>query len=314
MPDLGILKKVDPRLLWKNEERDFTPWIAENIDRLSQVIGIPFVIDQTEKRVGAYELDVFGHVEGSDAPVIIENQLTQTDHKHLGQLITYASGLDAALVIWIATEVTDEHRAAVLWLNKVTGDAVSFYLVRPEVLQIDESRPAVKFVVEASPSEFKRAIREAVEGEEAPRHEFRRQFWGALLNYLTLKKHSWASNRQPTKESWLQTSVGRTGVSVTMSMAMGSRMRIELYFSDDREKKFFDSLYAKRAEIELAFSAETVSWERLDEGNGSRIAVYRPYSKESVSSDTPERQEIFEWIERNVLQMRNLAKAFISDV
>lgn len=314
MPELGVLKKVDPRQLWKNEERDFTPWIAENIDRLSQVIGVPFVVDQTEKRVGAYELDVFGHVEGTDAPVIIENQLTTTDHRHLGQLITYASGLEAALVIWIATEVTDEHRAAILWLNKVTGDEVSFYLVRPEVLQIDDSKPAVKFVVEASPSEFKRALREAVEGEEAPRHEFRRQFWGALLQYLVAQKHAWAANRQPTKESWLPTSVGRTGVSVTMSMAMGSRMRIELYFADDRDKKMFDSLSNKRAEVEAAFSGETVSWERLDEGNASRIAVYRPYAKSAVTTDTPERRELFAWIARNVQRMRDLAKSVISDV
>jgi len=126
MPTLGILKTIDPRQLWKNEERDFTPWIAENISRLVEVIGVPFVVDQTEKRVGAYELDIFGHVEGSDAPVIIENQLTATDHKHLGQLITYASGLEAALIIWIATVVTDEHRAAIQWLNRVTGDEVSF--------------------------------------------------------------------------------------------------------------------------------------------------------------------------------------------
>ena len=63
------------------------------------MIGVPFAVNQTEKRVGTYELDIFGHVEGTDAPVIIENQLTATDHKHLGQLLTYASGLEAALVI-----------------------------------------------------------------------------------------------------------------------------------------------------------------------------------------------------------------------
>ena len=313
MPELGTLKKIDPRQLWKNEERDFTPWIAENIDRLSQVIGIPFVVDQTEKRVGAYELDVFGHVEGSDAPVIIENQLTQTDHKHLGQLITYASGLEAALVIWVATEVTDEHRAAILWLNKVTDDTVSFYLVRPEVLQIDESKPAVKFVLEAAPSEFKRALREAVEGEEAPRHEFRRQFWGALLKYLAANKHSWAVSRQPTKESWLPTSVGKTGVSVTISMAMNSRMRVELYFADDRDKRMFDSIYARKSEVEAIFAGEAVSWERLDEGNASRVAIYKAYVKEQVASETAYRKELFEWLEKNISKMRDLAKSIIND-
>lgn len=313
MPTLGTLKQLDPRQLWKNEERDFTPWVAENISRLIEVIGVPFVVDQTEKKVGSYELDIFGHVEGSDAPVIIENQLTTTDHKHLGQLLTYASGLEAALVIWVATDVTDEHRAAVQWLNRVTGDSVSFFLVRPEVLQIDNSNPAVKFVVEASPSEFKRVLREAVEGEEAPRHEFRRRFWAALLQHLVSRKHLWAANRSPSKDSWISTAVGRSGVGVNISMAMGSRMRVEIYMSDDREKKMFDALFARRAEVDAQFPGEAVSWERLDDGAASRVAVYRPYKKEDVSDDTPQRKELFDWIEVQLVRMRELAKTALVD-
>lgn len=313
MPDLGMLRLVDPRQLWRNEERDFTPWLAENVAHLVEVIGVPFVVDQTEKRVGPYELDIFGHVESSDAPVIIENQLTRTDHTHLGQLITYASGLEAALVIWIAPEITDEHRAAIQWLNRVTGDAVSFFLVRPEVLQIDDSRPAVKFVVEASPSEFKRVLRDAVEGEEGPRHEFRRRFWAALLQYLAATGQKWAAGRRPPKESWISFGVGRTGVSVNVSMAMGSRMRVEIYFGDDRDKTMFEALHARKIEIEATLADDIVSWERLEESAASRMAVYRPYSKEAVCEDTQERRELFGWIEKNITRMREIAKNVLNE-
>lgn len=312
MPPLGQLKIVDPRSVWKNEERDFTPWIAENIERLCEIIGVPFTVDQTEKRVGAYELDIYGRVEGSDAPVIIENQLTTTDHRHLGQLITYASGLDAALIIWIAAGVTDEHRAAVDWLNKSTGDSVSFFLVRPEVLQIDDSNPAVKFVIEASPSEFKRVLREAVEGEEAPRHEFRRRFWGALLLYLGEKGHSWAVGRRASKDSWIFSPVGKGGVGVNVSMATGSRMRVDIYCRYDRDKSLFNALQAHKAEIEALFPDESVSWEPLEDTNASRVAVYRPYDKEAVGDNTPQRRELYEWIEKNLSIFRDVVKKYLN--
>lgn len=311
-PALGQLKILDPRQLWRSEEKDFTPWIAANIDRLSEVIGIPFTVDQTEKRIGAYELDIFGRVEGTEAPVIVENQLGTTDHKHLGQLITYASGLDAALIIWVAAEVTDEHRAAVDWLNKSTTDAVSFFLVRPEILQIDDSKPAVKFVVEAAPSTFKRVLREAVEGEEGPRHEFRRRFWAALLAFLVSKGHGWASGRQTTKDSWISSPVGKAGVGANVSMAMGSRMRVEIYCGNDREKALFNILHSHRSDIEALFPDETVSWEPLEDAYASRVAVYRPYSKETVSDDTEQRRELFVWIEKNLSRFREVARRHLS--
>lgn len=120
---LGRLEILSPREVWRHEERDFTPWLAEH-------------------RVGNYELDILGHIADSDAVVIIENQLGQTGHGHLGQLLAYASGLNAAVIIWVAPEIRDEHRGVIEWLNNHTHDSVSFFLVRPEVFRIDNSNPA----------------------------------------------------------------------------------------------------------------------------------------------------------------------------
>jgi hypothetical protein len=310
-PDLGSLEELDPRELWKNEEKDFTPWIADNCQQLSKVLGIPFAVEQTEKRVGAYELDIFGRVEGSDAPVIIENQLGETDHKHLGQVITYAAGLEAAVVVWIAAKVTDEHKTAIEWLNRNTRDSISFYLVRPEILRIDQSKPAIRFNLEAGPSETKRALQEVVDREDAPRHEFRRKFWADLLTFLTQKGHSWAEGRRTTKEGWISSAVGKSGVGVNVSMALGSRMRVEIYFSNDREKKLYRVFESKKAEIERLFADEQMSWEPLEDAAASRIAVYRPYDKEEVSDDTPQRTELFGWIEKNMSRFRELTKKHV---
>jgi hypothetical protein len=310
---LGTLKIISPKSVWEKEERDFTPWVAENIQEVSSVIGIPLVVEQTEKRVGAYELDIFARVDGTDKPVIIENQLEETDHKHLGQLLTYASGLDASIVIWIAPEVTDEHKAAINWLNQIAKDSVSFFLIRPEVVKIGDSLPAARFHLVTGPSEFSRTIRDVVDDEDAPRHSFRRSFWTGLIETMGHAGHSWASGRRPGKESWIGFPIGRSGIGVNVSMASGSRMRVEIYVYRDEGKEIFDLLYSKKAEIESKFPNEIISWERLDDAFASRVAVYRPYRKSDVESDTKERKELYLWIIPNILRFREIAIKYLRE-
>jgi hypothetical protein len=308
---LGMLKTVDPRSVWKNEEKDFTPWVAKNLDAISRVIGIPLVPEETEKRVGAYELDIFARVDGSEKAVIIENQLEQTDHRHLGQVVTYAAGLDAAVVIWIAPYISDEHRAAIEWLNRIAKNDISFFLLRAELIQIDDSRPAARFYLESGPSQFGRALIEAVDEGDAPRHSFRRVFWAALFAFLASKGHSWAEGRKAPKDSWITSSIGRSGIGVNVSMASGSRMRVEIYVYRDEGKEIFDSLYVEKDAIEKEFPEDTVSWERLDDGMASRVAVYHQYDKEKVSSESPDRTQLFIWIEARISVMRKVAQKYL---
>lgn len=311
MPDLGSLQIVDPREVWKNEEKDFTPWVAKNISELSKAIGIPLVAETTEKRVGAYELDILARVEGSDKIVIIENQLEETDHKHLGQLITYASGLDAAIVVWVAPYITEEHKDSIDWLNRISKSDVSFYLVRPEVLRIDSSKPATRFYLEAGPSEFTQTISGIVEEEEGPIHVFRRVFWSSLLSFLISRGHPWASNRKTSKQAYITFPIGKSGIGVNVSMAMGSRIRVEIFIYSDPEKIIFDSLIPKKNEIDALFPDETVSWERLDDGAASRVAVYRPYDRDEVSRESPARTALYEWIEKNLVRFREVSQKFL---
>jgi hypothetical protein len=245
--------------LWKHDERDFTPWLAQNIDQLSALLGVPIVVDQTEHRVGNYELDILGRVEESDTIVIIENQLTATDHGHLGQLLTYAAGLDAAIVVWVASEVRDEHRAAIEWLNSKTVEGISFFLVRPEALSINGSQPAIRLNLESAPSEFARRLRGVKESDDNPRHEFRRKFWEALYSYLASHGHPWARGRSTTRDAWIASAVGKSGIGANVSFAQGSRIRVEIYLSSDSAKKQFDVLIENRSSIEAQFPGEEVS-------------------------------------------------------
>lgn len=314
--ELGRIEVVDPRKIWASEEHDFTPWLAKNIETLSDAIGFPISIEGREHRVGAFELDLIGRVSGTDRIVAIENQLEPSDHRHLGQLVTYAAGLKASVVIWITPSPRDEHREAIQWLNSLSGDRASFFLVRPEVIQVDDSRPAVRFQVEVAPSDFLEELREVLEDDGEPRHQFRRKFWSELLTYLADHGHSWARGRRPTRESWISSSVGRSGISVNLSMAQYSRLRVEVYLahtSHEQNTLWFETLQERKAEVETLLGDQDVSWEPLNDAISCRIAVYRPYDRKKAIEDAEYRASLYPWLAEQTKVMRRIAKEYIVD-
>jgi len=120
------LERIDPRNVWRHEALDFTPWLVEHIDLLGQVLGLELEVVGREHAVGAFSVDIKARDVGRNKIVIIENQLEQTDHTHLGQLITYAAGLEAEVVIWVSRETREEHRRALDWLNRGEGATAEY--------------------------------------------------------------------------------------------------------------------------------------------------------------------------------------------
>jgi len=161
---LGTLETVLLRTVWGHEALDFTPWLSEknNISLLSKTLDIDIEVLETEKYVGPFHMDIFGRDNRSGFPVIIENQLETTDHTHLGQIITYAAGMDSGIMIWIAPDFTNEHRAAIDWLNKITGDNFNFFAVRVELFKIGDSLPAPRFSIVSGPNDWTEYIRDKV--------------------------------------------------------------------------------------------------------------------------------------------------------
>ena len=161
MEKLGKLKKVDLRTYWKSEDRDFTPWLAEeeNIKELSDAIGIDLEVEQVEQRIGNFNADIIARDTFVGSKIVIENQLEKTDHKHLGQIITYAAGIEADIMIWICKKATEEHTQAVDWLNTHTNEDVHFFLCEIELYVIGDSKPAPKFNVIAKPNEWAKQVK-----------------------------------------------------------------------------------------------------------------------------------------------------------
>lgn len=176
----GALADVPLRSAWAHEAHSFTPWLAENIDRIATAIGIPLELTGTEMRVGTFSADILARNTADDSVVLIENQLEGSDHTHLGQIMTYLAGLETHTMVWIAPSFREEHLSAIRWLNEHTVDPFAFFAVRLRVVRIGDSPFAPLFEVVERPNNWDRQIAEkkrAVEGDRTELGQHRFEFW-----------------------------------------------------------------------------------------------------------------------------------------
>lgn len=270
---VGKLIKTPLREIWKNEARDFTSWLAENIDTLNEVLDTNFSVIEREKKVGDFSLDLV--VEDADGQLtIIENQLEKTDHDHLGKVLTYLTNLDAKNAVWISSNPREEHVKVINWLNENTPDDVSFYLIKIEAVRIGQSDHAPLFSIVAEPTDVAKEIGKEKK-EYAERHHLRKEFWQQLLEKAKSRTRL-HSNCSPSIYNWISSGSGRSGLTFNYAISY-NYVACELYIDKgkdqrDLNKKIFDDFYAHKTEIERAFGSQ-LTWERLDKRRASRIVV-----------------------------------------
>ena len=224
MEKLGNLKPLDLRDVWPQEAAQFTPWLADNIQELGDALGMDLELKATEASVGAFALDVLATVVNSDKNVAIENQLEATDHDHLGKLLTYASGYNADVVVWLAKAIRDEHRQALDWLNQRTDTNTEFYGVVIEVFRIDESRPAFRFDVVARPNQWRKArVNAEAGGVPSKRNEAYRVFFQDLIDTLR-EKHQFTNAKTGRPQNWHNFSSGIKGITYGANYAQRNRV------------------------------------------------------------------------------------------
>jgi len=264
---IGRLERVRLRDVWKNEAKDFTPWLQKHIDVLNEVIEPNLSNPETERSAGTFSVDLVAEDENGNT-AIIECQLEKSDHDHLGKSITYLTAFEAKTAIWIVSQPRAEHVRAVSWLNE-SSDA-SFYLIKVEAVRIGNSPPAPLFTVIVGPSEEGRKVGETKK-ELKERHVIRKKFWTELLARAKPKTRLHA-NITPGKNGWIGTGAGKGGLSFNYVTRQHDG-DVEIYIdreSDAENKKIFDKLLESRKSIERVFG-QHLTWQRLEAKRACRI-------------------------------------------
>ena len=306
---LGKIKKItDLRSVWAHEEYDFSTWLSEeqNLALLSDAIGIDIVLEELESPVGGFSVDLFASEEGSGRKIIIENQLEDTDHDHLGKIITYAAGKDAEVIVWVVKRARDEHRQAVEWLNQHTDSNIGVFLVEIELWQIDESPLAPKFNVIERPNDWAKEIKKAsaVTNET---QQARLTYWTAFNEYAynDAKFAKEFKPRKPSTDHWMTLSIGSSKCHLAM-LRLQQNGRIGVEFSINNDKELFKKLESCKCEIEEVIGEE-LDWRELPEKKASRILI----EKDVDLADKEDWQEQFQWLMENLIKMKKAFKKHI---
>jgi hypothetical protein len=303
-PTLGRLEKVTLRDIWKSEARDFTPWLGlpENLSLLGDTVGMDLELEKQEKEVGPFRADLLCKNTIDGSWVLIENQIEKTDHNHLGQILTYAAGLEAVAVIWIAEYFTDEHRAALDWLNEITQGKFVFFGLEMEVWKIGGSAPAPKFNIVSKPNEWSKEVQtSAAAGELTESKRLQLKFWTAYREYM--KTASTIRCQKPAPQNWINHPLGRSGAHFTSVASLfdsaknvfGGENRVELVLDGSESKEWFSLLEGEKPTIEKEVGS-ALTWHNPMDARMSRIYI-RQTADIQDESDWPRQ---FNWLRENL--------------
>ncbi len=308
MIDLSKLEEIkDLRTVWPNEALDFTRWLSkdDNINLLADAIGLDITVSEAESSVGDFRVDIFASETSTDRKIIIENQLEDTDHDHLGKLITYASGKSADVIIWVVKHAREEHKAAIEWLNNHTDDKIGFFLCEIKMYRIDNSKPAVKFEVIEKPNDWTKVIRKSEFANETQRQRY--DYWKAFNDYA-FQNTQFIENfnrRKPSTESWMNFSIGSSAYYITVSQILKrNELIVELYIN--KNKELFQFLFQNKDAIETEIGF-CLDWRELPEKKASRIMV----KKRADLANRNKWNEQFEWIMDVMIRMKKVFKKYL---
>lgn len=310
---LGKLERIPLRKAWAHEAGDFTPWLAQaaNLNLLAESLGLSELeLVGTEHQVGDFKVDILCSENGSK--VIIENQLEKTNHTHLGQILTYAAGVGANKVIWLAESFRTEHVAALEFLNQHTTDELDFFAVEIELWRIGDSPMAPSFNVVVKPNDWAKMGQQNAKAAAAmtPTKQRQLKFWTAWHEWLQAKG-STLRPQKPSAQHWTNIALGRSGIHLAATVnSREERVGMEVYIDHENSKAIFKKLRAHQSEIERHLECG-LEWMELPDGHACRILQVRPSSPLDAENQWA---EYFAWLEERAIRMSEIFRPLIKEL
>ena len=283
LPTLGRLEKVDLKKHWVNEATQFTPWLAlpENLALLSDTVGMKLQVVNTESPVGPFRADILCRDLISEALVLIENQLVRTDHTHLGQLMTYAAGLDTVNIIWIAESFTEEHRAALDWLNRITTEEFRFFGLEVELWRIGTSLAAPKFNIISKPNDWTKVTR-GTSRESSERARIFRELWDSIIEVLG-PHYPELNFPSPTGMHWIRFLMKYSRLVLSYA-PNAKRMSLYLLFQNEAPEEWYELLFSDSESLNSAFGKD-FEWINGSDGNGYAVTKFEFNHLHDIKND-----------------------------
>jgi len=310
----GRLHQIDPRTGWPHEARDFTPWLAQpqNLALLADTLGMEIELCQIEAPVGKYSADLVCRDLATNTLVVVENQLARTDHSHLGQILTYAAGVQAVTVVWIALGFNEEHQAALAWLNEHSDESIRFFGLEIELWRIGDSPMAPKFNVVARPNDWVKSGTATRTAATTGVRRAQQAYWAGFGEWLRIHRHDPGTMGPPPPLHWLY--LKSYGLAdVRNAATVNSRTRevgVEIYLAGERAKERYAILERNRAAIEQAFGGE-LDWQPLPDRIASRV---RCVLEDADWQDESDRERQYAWIHDCYSRLSDAMRPFVEQM
>ena len=307
--NFGKIVEVPLREVWPGEATHFTPWLAANLHLVSERLELELELESVESAAGDFSADIVAMDVATNRRVIIENQYGGTDHRHLGQILTYSSVLNASVVIWIAEKIRSEHKSAIDFLNQNLRQTLQIFAVEANIIRIDDSKPAFELKIVCMPTEAS-SITTSTSPEATETQEKYRSYFQSLLDELR-NLHKFTNARAAQPQNWYTfTSENSKVYKYSTSFSQGARVRVEIYIDSGdklRNEAIFDELHAQRELIEEAYGS-ALEWEKLETKRACRIAIY---IDGDIDADSEKLSEIKKWVVANLLRMKQVLPQFL---
>jgi len=294
--EMGRIREVELREIWKREAADFTPWLARNLERIGETLGMALELKGTEVSVGPYWADIVAQDANFGTTVVIENQMDDSDHRHLGQILTYGAGLNAGVVVWISPRFSPEHSEALAWLNAATRGRIQVFGVEIALWRIGESSVAPRFRVVEPRGWSPEAVPDLSKLTELEKR--RVEFW-IRFNASVRRRGRHITPKVLRPLGWMGFGVGRTGFGLRASLSTqnpskngdGMLVRASLFVNTADAADLVERWRGDRKDIEEEFGGRLV-WD-VDEGRQEQ-KIFVTLSKNWQDSD--EREKCCRWL------------------